>query len=160
MDDVSYFLRSSVVEKLETTEKTNLWRPAKVQELSVYEINEGDRGSPAYFLYTGDLQNRIGISGGIRVLIQNKPEKKGDRYEAIYSFYFGDYGHISVQGSYFTYEDTYLAVTGGSGKGRTGLKKDLPDEQLGKAVEPNNAVEPSAEAKACEPNAVIANYTD
>ena len=35
-------------------------------------------------------------------LIQNKAEKKGDMYEAIYSFYFGDYGHISVQGSYLT----------------------------------------------------------
>jgi hypothetical protein len=48
-------------------------------------------------------------------LIENKAEKKGDRYEAIYTFYFRDYGHISVQGAYLTYEDTYLAVTGSSG---------------------------------------------
>ncbi|KAL4286050.1 hypothetical protein AHAS_Ahas19G0047400 [Arachis hypogaea] len=66
-------------------------------------------------LYTGDLQKRIGITAGICILIQNKAEKGGDRYEAIYSFYLGDYGHIAVQGPYLTYEDTYLAVTGGSG---------------------------------------------
>ncbi|RZC61185.1 hypothetical protein C5167_022930 [Papaver somniferum] len=107
---------------------------AKVQELHVYEINERDRGSPAYLplsqkpvhslgdlvpfsnkIYSGDLKKRIGITSGICILIQNVAEKKGDRYEAIYSFYFGDYGHISVQGAYLTYEDTLLAVTGGSG---------------------------------------------
>ncbi|XP_027358877.1 allene oxide cyclase, chloroplastic-like [Abrus precatorius] len=174
---------------------------AKVQELSVYEINERDRGSPAYLrlsqksvnslgdlvpfsnkLYSGCLQKRVGITAGICVLIQNKAEKKGDRYEAIYSFYFGDYGHISVQGSYLTYEDTYLAVTGGSGifEGVYGqvklhqivfpfklfytfyLKgiKDLPQELLAKPVEPGPSVEPSPAAKACEPHAVIAGFTD
>ncbi|KAK7316205.1 hypothetical protein VNO77_35041 [Canavalia gladiata] len=174
---------------------------AKVQELSVYEINERDRGSPAYLrlsqktvnslgdlvpfsnkLYSGCLQKRVGITAGICVLIQNKAEKKGDRYEAIYSFYFGDYGHISVQGSYLTYEDTYLAVTGGSGifEGVYGqvklhqivfpfklfytfyLKgiKDLPQELLSKPVEPSPAVEPSPDAKACEQHAVIAGFTD
>ncbi|MED6160638.1 hypothetical protein PIB30_053286 [Stylosanthes scabra] len=173
----------------------------KVQELSVYEINERDRGSPAYLrlsqktvnslgdlvpfsnkLYTGCLQKRVGITAGICVLIQNKSEKKGDRYEAIYSFYFGDYGHISVQGSYLTYEDTYLAVTGGSGifEGAYGqvklhqiifpfklfytfyLKgiKDLPQELLSKPVDPSPAVEPSPDAKACHPNAVISGFTD
>ncbi|GLU10816.1 hypothetical protein SLE2022_275970 [Rubroshorea leprosula] len=93
-------------------------RPPKVQELCVYEINERDGGSPAYLrlsqktvkslgdlvpfsnkLYTGDLPKRVGITAGLSILIQNKPEKKGYRYEAIYSFYFGDYGHKSVQGS-------------------------------------------------------------
>ncbi|XP_061364353.1 allene oxide cyclase, chloroplastic-like [Gastrolobium bilobum] len=174
---------------------------AKVQELSVYEINERDRGSPAYLrlsqktvnslgdlvpfsnkLYTGCLQKRVGITAGICVLIQNKAEKKGDRYEAIYSFYFGDYGHISVQGSYLTYEDTYLAVTGGSGifEGVYGqvklhqivfpfklfytfyLKgiKDLPKELLANPVEPSPSVEPSPAAKACEPHAVIAGFTE
>ncbi|CAL1354393.1 unnamed protein product [Linum trigynum] len=39
---------------------------------------------------------------------------KGDRYEAIYSFYFGDYNNITVQGPYLTYEDNFLAVTGDS----------------------------------------------
>ncbi|XP_020204434.1 allene oxide cyclase, chloroplastic [Cajanus cajan] len=174
---------------------------AKVQELSVYEINERDRGSPAYLrlsqktvnslgdlvpfsnkLYSGCLQKRVGITAGICVLIQNKAEKKGDRYEAIYSFYFGDYGHISVQGSYLTYEDTLLAVTGGSGifEGVYGqvklhqivfpfklfytfyLKgiKDLPQELLSKPIEPSPGVEPSPAAKACEPHAVIAGFTE
>ncbi|KAK7266750.1 hypothetical protein RIF29_19404 [Crotalaria pallida] len=174
---------------------------AKVQELSVYEINERDRGSPAYLrlsqktvnslgdlvpfsnkLYTGCLQKRVGITAGICVLIQNKAEKKGDRYEAIYSFYFGDYGHIAVQGSYLTYEDTYLAVTGGSGifegvYGQVKLQqiifpfklfytfylrgiKDLPQELLAKPVEPSPSVEPNPAAKACEPHAVISGFTD
>lgn len=133
-------------------------------------------------LYSGDLQKRLGITAGICVLIQNKPESNGDRYEAIYSFYFGDYGHLSVQGSYLTYEDTYLAVTGGSGifegvYGQVKLQqiifpfklfytfylkgiKDLPQDLLGKPVEPNPGVEPSASAKACEPHATIANFTE
>ncbi|KAI4346820.1 hypothetical protein L6164_007685 [Bauhinia variegata] len=173
----------------------------KVQELSVYEINERDRGSPAYLrlsqktvnslgdlvpfsnkLYTGCLQKRVGITAGICILIENRPEKKGDRYEAIYSFYFGDYGHIAVQGSYLTYEDTYLAVTGGSGifvgvSGQVKLQqlifpfklfytfylkgiKDLPEELLGKHVQPSPAVEPHPDAKACEPHAVIAGFTN
>lgn len=133
-------------------------------------------------LYSGCLQKRVGITAGICVLIQNKAEKKGDIYEAIYSFYFGDYGHISVQGSYLTYEDTYLAVTGGTGifEGVYGqvklhqivspfklfytfyLKgiKDLPHEFLVKPIEPNLAVEPSLDAKDCEPHAVIAGFTN
>ncbi|WVZ07092.1 hypothetical protein V8G54_020438 [Vigna mungo] len=173
----------------------------KVQELNVYEINERDRGSPVYLrlsnksvnslgdlvpfsnkLYTGDLQKRIGITSGICILIQNKAEKKGDRYEAIFSFYFGDYGHIAVQGPYLTYEDSYLAVTGGSGifegvKGQVKLHqivypfkilytfylkgiKDLPQELLVKTVEPIPSVEASPAAKALEPNATIAGFTD
>lgn len=136
-----------------------------------------------YQLYSGDLQKRIGITAGICILIQNKPERKGDRYEAIYSFYFGDYGQISVQGSYLTYEDTYLAVTGGSGifegaYGQVklhqiifpfklfytfylqGIKGDLPLELLGKPVDPSPSVEPTPSAKACEPHATIPNFTD
>nr|XP_023903795.1 allene oxide cyclase, chloroplastic-like [Quercus suber]POE46018.1 allene oxide cyclase, chloroplastic [Quercus suber] len=176
-------------------------RPTKVQELFVYEFNERDRGSPAFLklsqksvnslgdlvpfsnkLYSGDLQKRLGITAGMCILIENKPEKKGDRYEATYSFYFGDYGHISVQGPYLTYEDTCLAVTGGSGifEGVYGQVKlhqivfpfklfytfylkgieDLPQELLGKPVEPNPAVEPSPAAKACEPQATVTNFTD
>lgn len=174
---------------------------AKVQELYVYEINERDRGSPAYLrlsqkevnslgdlvpfsnkLYSGDLQKRLGITSGLCVLIKHVPEKKGDRYEAIYSFYFGDYGHISVQGAYLTYEDTYLAVTGGSGifEGVQGVVKlqqivfpfklfytfylkgikDLPAELVFKPVEPTPNVEPSAAAKATEPHATISNFTN
>lgn len=172
----------------------------KVQELCVYEINERDRGSPAYLrlsqkevnslgdlvpfsnkIYTGDLQKRIGITAGLCILIQHVPEKKGDRYEAVYSFYFGDYGHMTIQGPYLTYEDTCLAVTGGSGifKGVSGQVKlqqlifpfklfytfhlkgipDLPEELLGPAVAPSPAVQPTDAAKACEPWATISNYT-
>lgn len=175
--------------------------PAKVQELFVYEINERDRGSPAYLrlsqkegnslgdlvpftnkIYTGDLQKRLGITAGLCILIQHVPEKKGDRYEAIYSFHFGDYGHLSVQGSYLTYEDTFLTVTGGTGVfegvyGKVKLKqlvfpfklfytfylqgiKDLPSDLVTKPVPPSPAVEPSPAAKACEPHAVISNYTN
>nr|AHZ35333.1 allene oxide cyclase [Picrorhiza kurrooa] len=175
-------------------------RATRVQELYVYEINERDRGSPAYLrlsqkevnslgdlvpftnkLYSGDLQKRLGITAGLTVLIQHVPDKNGDRYEATYSFYFGDYGHISVQGAYLTYEETHLAVTGGSGvfEGVYGTVKlqqivfpfkifytfylkgirDLPAELVVKPVEPSPSVEPSAAAQAAEPQATIANYT-
>ncbi|KAL2926431.1 Allene oxide cyclase chloroplastic [Bienertia sinuspersici] len=63
---------------------------------------------------------------------------KGDRYEAVFSLYFGDYGHISVQGPYLTYGESYLAITG----------------------EPHPDVEPSAAAKATLPEAAIPNFTD
>ncbi|CAI8594151.1 unnamed protein product [Vicia faba] len=128
----------------------------KVQELCVYEINERDRGSPAYLpfskkdvnslgdlvpfsnkLYTGCLQKRVGITAGVCILIQNVAERKGDMYEAIFSFHFGDYGHISVQGI-----------------------KDLPHELVAEHVEPSLSVEPSPAAKACEPHAVIAGFTN
>ncbi|KAF6143785.1 hypothetical protein GIB67_016706 [Kingdonia uniflora] len=175
--------------------------PAKIQELSVYEINELDRGSPAYLhlsqkevhtigdlvpfsnkLYSGTLEKRLGITAGICVLIQSFPEK-GDRYEATYSFYFGDYGHITVQGPYLTYAESFLAITGGSGifegaYGQVrlqqlvfpfklfytfylkGLKYDLPKELSGTPVPPSKSVEPSPAAKAAEPGATIANFTN
>ncbi|KAJ0959946.1 hypothetical protein J5N97_000286 [Dioscorea zingiberensis] len=173
----------------------------KVQELFVYEINERDRGSPAYLrlsqqpvnslgdlvpfsnkIYHGNLEKRLGITAGLCVLIQHVKERGGDRYEAIYSFYFGDYGHISVQGAYLTYEDSYLAVTGGSGifegvYGQVKLQQivfpfklfytfylkgipDLPSELLGRPVPPAPGVEPSVAAKAAEPHATVKNYTN
>ncbi|OIV97643.1 hypothetical protein TanjilG_12400 [Lupinus angustifolius] len=167
----------------------------KVQELTVYEINERDRGSPVYLrlshkpfnslgdiLYTGDMEKRIGITAGICILIQNKPKMGGDRYEAIYSFYFGDYGHIAVQGPYLTYEDTYLAVTSGSRifegvRGQVKLHqivypfkisytfylrgiKDLPQELLAKPVPPTPSIQPILAAKALESYATIAGFTD
>ncbi|KNA08602.1 hypothetical protein SOVF_161190 isoform A [Spinacia oleracea] len=174
----------------------------KVHEFCVYEMNERDRGSPAVLklsqkpvfslgdlipftnkLYTGDLEKRLGISAGICILIQNKPEMKGDRYEAIFSLYFGDYGHISVQGPYLTYGESHLAITGGSGifegaYGQVklqqivypfkifytfylkGIKGDLPKELLCKHVEPHPDVEASAAAKATHPEAAIPNFTD
>lgn len=152
--------------------------------LSQKEVNRlGDLVPFTNRLYTGDLQKRIGITAGISTLIQNKPENNGDRYEVAYSFYFGDYGHISVQGAYLTYEDSYLAVTGGSGSfegvyGQVKLHqlvchplkilytfylkgiKDLPEELLGKHVEPSPDVVPTAAAKACEPHATVSNFTD
>ncbi|ERN18597.1 hypothetical protein AMTRI_Chr12g239070 [Amborella trichopoda] len=186
-----------------TTKATDSFsdRPSAVQEMHVYEINELDRGSPAYLplsqkpinslgdlvpfsnkLYHGNLKKRAGITAGICVLIKHVPEKKGDRYEAIFSFYFGDYGHISVQGEYLTYQDTYLAVTGGSGVftgvyGKVKLQQlvfpfklfytfylqgigELPAELLGEPVPPNPDVEPSPAAKAAEPHACIPNYHD
>ncbi|WOK91401.1 allene oxide cyclase, chloroplastic-like [Canna indica] len=174
---------------------------AKVQELHVYEINERDRGSPAYLrlsqknenslgdlvpfsnkLYSGNLEKRLGITAGLCVLIQHVPERNGDRYEANFSFYFGDHGHISVQGAYLTYEESYLAVTGGSGvfEGAYGQVKlqqivfpfkifytfylkgvrDLPKELLGKPVSPSPTVEPTPAAKAAEPHAALKNYTN
>lgn len=133
-------------------------------------------------LYTADLQKRIGITAGICILIDHKPEKNGDRYEAVYSFYFGDYGHLTVQGPYLTYEDTWLSVTGGAGifegaRGQVKLNqivypfkilytfylkgvKDLPQELLVKAVEPHPAVEAAPAAKALEPHATIAGFTN
>lgn len=100
----------------------------------VHEVNKGDRGSPVYLrlsqkpvnslgdlvsfsnkLYNGDLQRRVGITAGICVLIQHVLHKHGDRYEATYSLYFSNDGHISVQGPYLKYKDTCLTVTGGSG---------------------------------------------
>ncbi|KAJ4707131.1 Allene oxide cyclase [Melia azedarach] len=174
--------------------------PTKVQVMYIYEINERDRGSPVYLrlsnkcinslgdlvpfsnkLYSGDLQKRVGITSGICVLIRHKL-MRGDRYEAIYSFYFGDYGHMSAQGSYLTYRDTCLAVTGGSGifegvRGEVKLRqlvfpfklfytfylkgiKDLPEELTRKPVKPSAWVKPTPAAKACKPGATVANFTD
>lgn len=168
----------------------------------MYEINERDRSSPAFLklspnkstnalgdlvpftnkLYSGDLTKRLGVTAGLCVLIQHVPAEKGDRYEAIYSFYFGDYGHISVQGPYLTYKDTFLAVTGGSGvfRGVSGQVKlhqivfpfkifytfylegiaNLPRELLAEPVPPSPAVEASPAAKAGETHAAIPNFTD
>ncbi|KZV19494.1 allene oxide cyclase 4, chloroplastic-like [Dorcoceras hygrometricum] len=174
---------------------------SKTQELYLYEINELDRGSPlnlkqskkevsslgdiVYFsnkLYSGDLQKRVGITAGLCLVIQHVPEKKGERYEAIYSFYLGDYGHISVQGPYKTYEDTVLAVTGGSGvfDGVYGTVKlhnvvyplklhyvfylkgiqDLPADLVGKPVEPAFWSEPSMAARFLDPKATVPNFTN
>jgi len=182
--------------------KSESSNPTKVQELCVYEFNERDRNSPAILklsknptelalgdlvpfsnkLYTGDLTKRLGITAGLCVLIQHVPEKKGDRFEATFSFYFGDYGHISVQGPYLTYEDTWLAVTGGSGifegvSGKVKLQqlvypiklfytfylkgiKDLPAELIGEVVVPTPTVSPTPAAKATEAHATVKNFTD
>lgn len=114
-----------------------------MQELTVYEVNERDRGSPVLLpssklavdwynrlhslgglgdlvpftnkLFDGSLKKRLGITAGIISVIRFYPKENGFLYESIYSFYFGDFGHISVKGPYKTHEDTVLTVTGGSG---------------------------------------------
>eukprot|EP00250_Pteridium_aquilinum_P000865 c11040_g1_i1 orf=3-863(-) len=115
-----------------------------VQELTVYEVNEMDRCSPVLLfssklavdwynrvlttgfglgdlvpftnkLFDGSLKKRLGITAGIISAIRYYPEQSGALFESVYSFYFGDYGHISVKGPYKTHEDTTLTVTGGSG---------------------------------------------
>ncbi|CAN7026302.1 hypothetical protein IGI04_024893 [Brassica rapa subsp. trilocularis] len=177
-------------------------RPSRIQELSVYELNELDRHSPNILknaacltfglgdlvpftnkLYTGDLKKRVGITAGLCVVIAHVPEKKGERFEATYSFYFGDYGHLSVQGPYLTYEDSFLAITGGTGifegaYGQVklqqlvyptklfytfylkGLAGDLPAELTGSPVPPSKDVKPAPEAKTLEPSGVICNFTN
>lgn len=50
---------------------------------------------------------RLGITAGLCTLISHDAEKNGDRYEALYSFYFGDYGHISVQVHQYRHEVTH-----------------------------------------------------
>jgi len=178
---------------------------AGVQTLSVYEINERDKGSPKFLpfggqkqpdglhrnglgdlvpfsnkLYDGSLTTRLGITAGLCTLISHNDEKNGDRYEALYSFYFGDYGHISVQGPYITYEETFLAITGGSGifAGCYGQVKllqlifpfklfytfylqgiqPLPQALLKPAVAPSKTVTPLDAAKNLEPGAVAAGF--
>lgn len=178
-----------------------------VQTLCVYELNEHDRGSPVFLpfggkknadgshlnslgdlvpltnkVYDGSLQTRLGITAGMCTLISHNAEKKGDRYEAVYSFYLGDYGHISVQGPYITYQDSYLAITGGSGifagcYGQVKLQQiifpfklfytfylqgiqSLPDELLKPAVTPSLSVAPTQAAKDCQPGSVAPNFTN
>lgn len=132
-------------------------------------------------IYDGSLKTRLGITAGLCTLISHSDQKNGDRYEALYSFYFGDYGHISVQGPYITYEDSYLAITGGSGifagcYGQAklhqiifpfklfytfylqGIKK-LPEALCAPCVPPSPSVAPADEAKQCLPNHVAPNFT-
>jgi allene oxide cyclase len=133
-------------------------------------------------VYNGSLDKRLGVTAGICLLIQHVPERNGDRYEAIYSFHLGDYGHITVQGPYLTYEESYLAITGGSGvfEGAYGQVKlhqivfpfkifytlylkgipDLPKDLLCTPVPPSPTVEPTPAAKAAEPHACIKNFTN
>lgn len=180
---------------------------AAVQELSVYEINERDRGSPVVLplgakkdaegkhvsglgdfvpftnkVYDGSLTTRLGITAGLTTVIAHNEEKNGDRFEAMYSFYLGDYGHISVQGPYLTYADSYLAITGGSGifagcYGQVklhqiifpiklfytfelqGIQK-LPEELIKTPVPPTKSSAPTPEAQQCLPGHTAPNYTN
>ncbi|KAJ6318278.1 hypothetical protein OIU76_013752 [Salix suchowensis] len=140
-------------------------KQAKVQELNVYEINERDRGSPAFLKLSQKTQNSLGDL----VPFSNK-------------LYSGDLQKRLVQGAYLTYDDTYLAVTGGSGifegvYGQVKLQQlvfpfklfytfylkgipDLPAELLGQPVTPSASVEPAPAAKATEPHGIIQNFTN
>jgi len=166
-----------------------------VQELNIYELNERDRGSPKVLalggskdpatgdhvtglgdfvpftnkLYDGSLQTRLGITAGLCTVISFDAAKQSTRFEALYSFYLGDYGHISVQGPYITTESTNLAITGGSGifAGAYGYVKlqqlvfpfklfytfylqgieKLPEALLAPPVPPSPSVEASQDAK-------------
>lgn len=176
--------------------------------MSIYEFNENDRNSPAYLpfslqfdfnkllpsgalgdlvpftnkLYDGSLKMRLGITAGICILIKFVPERNGHRYEAIFSFYLGDYGHIAVQGPYLTYEDSHLAITGGSGifAGVYGTVKlhqitfpnkllytfylrgidKLPEELTRDPIPPSPSVMPSRAAARARPGATAPNYSD
>ena len=48
-------------------------------------------------LFDGSLKKRLGITAGVCMVIRYNQQKGGCLYEATYSFYFGDLGHISVQ---------------------------------------------------------------
>ncbi|KAH7421805.1 hypothetical protein KP509_13G076500 [Ceratopteris richardii] len=181
---------------------------AGVQQMYVYEFNENDRNSPAYLpfslrfdlakgrpsggigdlvtftnkVYDGSLQTRLGITAGMHIMIKHYPKEKGHRYEAIFSFYFGDYGHISVQGSYLTFKDSELAITGGSGifTGVYGVVKlhqivnpnkhfytfelegipPLPSALTRTPVPPSASVRASPSAMRGAPDSVAPNFTD
>lgn len=104
-----------------------------------------------------------------------------DRYEAMYTFYMGDMGHISAQGPFSTFEDTLLTITGGAGlfreaKGVVHLHNitpfklfytfhvrgvpELPSLLTAAPVEPTEYVQPCREAVTCKPGFALPNYTD
>ncbi|KAL8161348.1 hypothetical protein V2J09_012837 [Rumex salicifolius] len=141
----------------------------KVQELYVYEINERDRSSPAYLklshnkemnalgdlvpfsnkLYSGDLKKRLGITAGLCVLIQH------DSYLAVTGgsgVFEGAHGQVKLQQLIFPFKIFYTFYLKGV--------KDLPPQLVGTPVPPSPTVEPSPAAKACEPHAVIPNFTN
>lgn len=115
------------------------------QVMGVFEYNEADRGSPflvknnntCKVLAVGDFvpySNKVydctgkrflGISAGLCVAVEHDYETNGDLYETTMSHYLGDYGHISCQGPYYTYKDSEMVVTGGTGrfKGARGMVK-------------------------------------
>lgn len=87
-----------------------------------------------------------------------------------------------MQGPYITYQDSYLAITGGSGifagcYGQVKLQQiifpfklfytfylqgiqSLPDELLKPAVTPSLSVAPTQAAKDCQPGSVAPNFTN
>ncbi len=92
------------------------------------------------------------------------------------------HGWAAFQGAYITYQDTYLAITGGSGifagcYGEVKLQqlifpvklhytfylrgiKKLPAALTKKPVEPSVSVEPCKEAQECHPDHCVPNFTN
>lgn len=143
-------------------------------------------------LYDSSLQVRLGVTAGMAMVVKAFPGKGQkhhtkhnfffpDCYEATYTFYLGDMGHVSAQGPFSTFDDTLLTITGGAGLFReargvihlhniTPFKlfytfhvrgvPELPRILTSKPVEPNEHVQPRREAVACKPGFALPNYTD
>lgn len=143
-------------------------------------------------IYDGSLRMRLGVTAGLTMVIKTYPgkgqshQKKQkfffpDRYEAMYTFYLGDLGHVSAQGPFSTFEDTLLTITGGAGlfreaKGVIHLHNitpfklfytfhvrgvpELPSVLTSTPVEPSENAEPRTEARLCQPGFALPNYSD
>jgi len=143
-------------------------------------------------IYDSSLRMRLGVTAGMTMVVKNYPGKgpshltkqrffSPDRYEAMYTFYLGDMGHVSAQGPFTTFEDTLLTITGGAGlfreaKGVVHLHNitpfklfytfhvrgvaELPSVLTSTPVEPSESVQPCVEAAACKPGFALPNYTD
>ncbi|KAG0585115.1 hypothetical protein KC19_3G259600 [Ceratodon purpureus] len=143
-------------------------------------------------IYDSTLRVRLGVTAGMTMVVKAYPgqgqkhHKKQklffpDRYEATYTFYLGDMGHVSAQGPFSSFEDTLLTITGGAGlfreaKGVIHLHNitpfklfytfhvrgvpELPKILTASPVEPNEFVQPCREAAACKAGFTLPNYTD
>jgi len=143
-------------------------------------------------IYDSSLRMRLGVTAGMTMVVKAYPGKGQshhtkqkfffpDRYEAMYTFYLGDMGHVSAQGPFSTFEDTLLTITGGVGlfreaKGVVHLHNitpfklfytfhvrgvpELPSILTSTPVAPGEYVQPCREAVACKPGFTLPNYTD
>lgn len=134
-------------------------------------------------IYDSSLKMRLGITAGMTMVVKSYPGQGQshhtkqqfffpDRYEAMYTFYMGDMGHVSAQGPFSTFEDTLLTITGGAGlfreaKGVVHLHNitpfklfytfhvrgvpELPSLLTSTPVEPCEYVQPCREAVSCKP---------
>jgi allene oxide cyclase len=143
-------------------------------------------------IYDSSLRMRLGVTAGMTMVVKAYPGKgqshqkkqkffAANRYEAMYTFYMGDLGHVSAQGPFVTFEDTLLTITGGAGlfreaKGVVHLHNitpfklfytfhvrgvpELPSILTSTPVEPSEDVQPCREAVSCQPGFALPNYTD
>lgn len=144
-------------------------------------------------IYDSSLRVRLGVTAGLMTLVKAYPGKGQrhqtkhdlffpDRYEAMYTFYMGDMGHLSAQGQFCTFEDTLLTITGGAGLFReargvihlhnlTPVKifyefhvrgiPELPSVLTSSSpVPPSQHVQPCREAAMCKPGFTLPNYSD